>query len=336
MAHSPARSLSMNFLLSFPRIQLFFVATFLASLGALHLRPHAAHAQTTPAPAPETAAAAADEEDDSDDKYNAYVKAYNALNGMFYGSTKGMNDLLEKYKSQRLSARSGGGRDPIRYMNTSKLRNHAEALREGVAIKDVGPYAKLDEAARKMYANSAPLHKLSIEYEDYLDSKKYLDDDFAKGRAFDGPFIKGWEQLIRDHDVLGNEISVAERIQRVAAITAARKAGENLMAATREAMLTSSDLIDIFSQASDFGDAAKVKASEPLVAQLEKALKEIRERSQSESGDTYRHSLIADYMAQILGAYRSMKNARRASDSDFANMIEKYNSAVKQMDRINR
>jgi hypothetical protein len=325
----------MNFFFVISRTKLFLALALLLSVAAICLRPQSASAQTEPTPAPATNSADG-EEDDSDEKYNAYVKAYDALNGMFYGSTKGMNDLLEKYKSQRLGARSGAGRDPIRYLNSSKLRNHTEALREGVAIKDAGPYAKLDEVARRMYANSAPLNKLSIEYEDYLDTKKYLEDDFAKGRALDGPFIKGWEQLIRDHDTLGVEIGVAERIQRVAAIAAARKAGENLMAATREAMLTSSDLIDLFLQASDFGDVAKVKASEPLVAQLEKVLKEIRERTQPESRDTYRHSLVADYMAKILGSYRSMKNARRASDSDFTNMIDQYNSAVRQMDRINR
>jgi hypothetical protein len=336
MARSPEGLTPMNIFRSLPRLPQFFIAAMLACLSALLISPHDAQAQTSPIPPPAPAATPADDEEDADEKYNAYVKAYNALNTMFYGSTKGMEDLLEKYKSQRLSTRSGGGRDPIRYMNSSMLRNHTEALREGVEIKDVGPYTALNEIARKMYANSATLHKLSIEYDDYLDTKKYLDDDFAKGREFDGPFIKGWEQLIRDHTALGNAIGVAERIQRVAAIAAARKAGENLMAATREAMLASSDLIDVFSQASDFGDAAKVKASEPLVVQLEKALKEIRERTQPESRETYRHTLVADYMAQILGYYRSMKNARRASDSDFTNMIEKYNSAVKQMDRINR
>ncbi len=322
----------MNPLISFARIQSLLSAAVCASVAVVFLSANDTRAQTAPAPA----AAAEEEAEDSDDKYNAYVKAYNALNGMFYGSTKGMPDLLEKYKSQRLGSRSGSGRDPIRYLNTSKLRNHIEALRAGVAIKEVGPYAKLDEAAKKMFANSAPLHKLSVQYEDYLDSKKYLDDDFAKGREMDGPFIKGWEQLIRDHDAFGDAISVAERIQRVATIAAERTAGQHLMAATREAMLSASDLIDVFSQASDFGDAAKVKASEPLVAQLEKALKEIRERTQPETRETYRHTLVADYMAQILGAYRSMKNARRASDSDFTNMIDRYNSAVKQMDRINR
>jgi hypothetical protein len=308
----------------------FFASIFslcaLTGAGALALLPSSAWAQAS---ANESAAIS----EDASEKYNAYVKAFNSLNTMFYGSTKGMSDLLEKYKSQRLGARSGA-REPTRFMNTSMLRNHTEALRAGVAIADAGPYTKLDQVARRIVANSIALLKVSREFDDYVDAKKYLDDDFAKGRELDGPIVKGWEQLIADHDALNVELTLAERISRFSAIALARKNGEHLAAATNEVMLYASDLIDQFGQASDFGDQEKVKAADAIAVKLERAQKEMRELTQKESGDVYRHNLIADYMAKVLGSYRALKTARRASERDFNDMIERYNSAVKQFDRI--
>ena len=271
--------------------------------------------------------------EEASEKYNAYVKAFNSVNTMFYGSTKGMSDLLEKYKAQRLGERSGG-REPTLFMNTSMLRNHTDALRAGVAIADAGPYTKLDQLARRIAVNSIALMKVSREFDDYVDTKKYLDDDFSKGRELNAPIVKGWTQLIQDHDALGAELTAAERMTRLSAIAAARKAGDNLMAATNESMLYARDLIDQFGQASDFGVTGKVQAADAIAVKVEGAQKEMRELAEKGGDETYRHGLIADNIAKVLGSYRTLKSARRASDRDFDDMIERYNAAVKQFDRI--
>lgn len=279
--------------------------------------------------------AAQDTQQDASDKYNAYAKAFNAVTGMFYGSTKGMTDLLAKYKSQNLANRSSGrGSEPTRYMNTSMLRNSVDALRSGVAVADAGPYAKLDAVAKAMFANGEPLLRLSREMEDYFSSKKYLEDDFARGREMDAPYIAGWSKFIEDHARLGAELEVAERANRVARIEHLRNAKEDLRAATAEALLSSSDLIDVFDETSDFRSKDKTALGDPLAAKLEKCIAEIRELSQSDSRHASRYNIFADYMSALLGRYRSLKSSFFPSQKDFDEMVEQYNRALRQSNRL--
>lgn len=272
---------------------------------------------------------------DADDKYNAYVKAYNAVTGMFYGGTKGMQDLLVKYKSQNLANRSSGsGSEPIRYMNTSMLRNSIEALRTGVSIPDAGPYTKLDAAAKAMFANGDPLLRLSRQMEDYVSSKKYLEDSFARGREMDAPYIAGWTKFIEDHARMGQELEVAARANRIARIESLRSEKENLRAAAQETMLYSSDLIDLFDEPSDFRDKDKTAIGDPLARQLEKSTEEVRELAQTDRDNANRYNSLADYMSGLLGRYRSLKSSFFPSARDFDDMIDLYNRAVRQSDRL--
>ncbi len=303
------------------------VGAGIVAICALLVLPTAAMAQGNTATTEETP--------DSTDKYNAYVKAFNAVNGMFYGGTKGMPDLLAKYKSQNLANRSsGGGGEPTRYMNTSMLRNAVEALRIGVAIADAGPYAKLDAAAKALFANGDPLLRLSRKMEDYVSSKKYLEDEFALGREMDAPYVAGWARFIEDHARMGEELEVAARADRIARIASLRSAKEDLSAAAAETLLYSSDLIDLFDAPSDFRDKSKTAAGDPLAQKLEKSTAEVRDLAQSDSSNASRYNSLADYMSELLGRYRSLKSSFFPSKGDFDDMIDRYNRAIRQSNRL--
>lgn len=275
------------------------------------------------------------ESDDSDEKYNAYVRAFNAVNGMFYGGTKGMSDLLAKYQAQNLANRtSGSGREPTRYMNTSMLRNSVDALRIGVGIADAGPYAQLDAAGKAMFANGEPLLRLSREMEDYLSSKKYLEDDFARGREMDPPYIAGWARFIEDYERMGQELEVAGRANRVARIASLRGAKQNLRAAAAETMLYSSDLIDVFAELSDFRNKDKTAVGDPLAKKLEKSIEEVRALSQSDDRNAGQYSSLADYMSELLGRYRTLKSSFFPAQADFDEMIDRYNQSLRHSNRL--
>lgn len=272
---------------------------------------------------------------DASSKFNAYVKAFNSVNEMFYGGTKGMADLLAKYQSQNLANRSSGsGSEPIRYMNTSMLRNSVDALRNGARVAGVGPYAKVDAAAKAMLATGEPLLRLSREMEDYFSSKKYLEDGFARGREMDGPYIAGWTQFIADHDRMSDELDAAIRTNRLANIEQLRFAKENLRAAAAEVMLYSSDLIDVFDDVSDFRNKDKTALGDPLASQLEKSVSEIRELSQGTGANASLYDLLAGDMSEFLGRYRSLKSSFFPSAKDFDEMIDRYNRAVNHSNRL--
>ncbi|MEO7105415.1 MAG: DUF3829 domain-containing protein [Rhodoferax sp.] len=272
---------------------------------------------------------------DSDDKYNAYVKAFNAVASMFYGGTKGMPDLLTKFKAQNLANRaSSSGGEPTLYMNTSMLRNSVDALRIGVSIADSGPYAELDAAAKAMFANGEPLLRLSRQLEDYVTSKKYLEDDFARGRAMDPPYVAGWAKFIEDHDRMGEALETAARASRVARIGSLRGAKENLRAAAAETMLYSSDLIDAFSEPSDFRSKDKTAVGDPLAKKLEKSIEEVRELAQSDDRNASGYDSLADDMSELLGRYRTLKSSMFPSQKDFDELIDRYNRAIRVSNRL--
>ena len=304
----------------------------LALLAALSCASLSACAQSTPTPSAETQA---EEDDDSAEKYNAYVKAFNALNSMFYGSTKGMPDLLAKYKSQSIGGISLFGRkEPILYLNISMLRNSVGALQEGTAIaSSPSHYAKLEAAAKHMLANAAPLYKMGTTFESYVRSKKYLEDDYALAKAQDAEYVSRWEQLIQDHGALGEELSVIERQDRIETVKRYRARGNHLNGATAEAMLHASDLLNVFDEASDFRDAYKVKAGDQLAAKLEQATEEIKLESEKTGINASRTQFrIFEVMNQFLGSYRELK--RSCSDRAFESLVEHYNRAVRDFGRI--
>lgn len=267
-------------------------------------------------------------------KYNAYVRAFNALTGMFYGSTKGMPDLLDKFKGQRLESRSGSG--VILYLNTSMFRNSLEGLTAGVKISDSGPYCELDTLARAIHPNFAQLFKTATALESYLKTKKFMDDDFQLGRELSQQMTAQWTQVIVDYDHLSDALDQAERIQRQRSIVALRKSGENLLAAVHESMYYSNGLLELVQSEGGLKNAETLKKSEQVLKLLEAAVNEIRELSgkDNQDHDLRRIAYIAQYMDTIIGQYREAKNAFFGGDDAKNRMVEAYNNAIRQFDRL--
>lgn len=283
-----------------------------------------------------TAAATESDEDDGSENYGDYVKAFNSVNSMFYGSVKGMGPLLESYKSQRLGSRSGGGREPILYLNTSMLRNSVAALQEAAKVKGAtGEYAKLDQIGQRMLTNGLQLLKTATGLESYFRSKKFQDDDFAFGREQDAGLIRMWQQFIQDHDVMDGQLEVIQRAHRISAIAQHRKQGDNLSAATAEVMLHSSDLLNLFGGTEDLRNAEKMKLADALVTKLDQSAAEMRNEMDSRGINATRsYNSVYEYMIQFLGNYRDFK--RSGSDGKLKSMVEYYNHAVGSYGRLSR
>lgn len=270
-------------------------------------------------------------------KYNAYVRAFNALTGMFYGSAKGMPDLLDKFKGQRLESRSGSsGSGVILYLNTSMFRNSVEAMSAGVKISDSGPYCELDTLARAIHPNFLQLFKTATTLESYIKTKKFMDDDFQLGRELGQQMTAQWTQVIVDYDHLSDALDQAERIQRQRSIVALRKSGENLLAAVHESMYYSNGLLELVQSEGGLKNAETLKKSEQVLKLLEAAVNEIRELSGKDNPDhdLRRIAYIAQYMDTIIGQYREAKNSFFGGGDAKNRMVEAYNSAIRQFDRL--
>ncbi len=294
----------------------------------------AAHTETDTANRPEAAAkAAAYDNASAIKKYNAYVSAFNSVNSMFYGSTKGMVDLMAEYRSQRLGTKTSTWREPILFLNTSMVRNSVQALQESARHKGSLDHAKIEAIAQRMVTNGSELLKLGIKLQSYFRSKKYVEDELALAREQDAEFLRRWQQFIDDHDQLGEEISVVERMDRIASIAQYRAQGKNLQAATSESMLYASDLIDVFDEPADFKDQEKVKTGDAIVQRLEKASEELRAETEKLSiNEGRRHFSVYERLVQLIGSYRELKRSR--GREKFESMVEYYNHAIKTYERI--
>ena len=283
------------------------------------------------APATSTAATV---EDKGGENYGDYVKAFNSVNSMFYGRVNGMGPLLASYKSQGLGSRSGGGREPIMYLNTSMLRNSVAALQEAATVKgSTGEYAKLDQIGQRMLTNGLSLLKTSTGLESYFRSKKFLEDDFAYGREQDAGLLRMWQQFIQDHDALGQQLEFIQRNHRISAIAQYRKRGDNLSAATAEVMLYSSDLLNLFGSAEDYRNAEKMKLAEALAAKVDQATTEMRNEMDTRGINATRdYNGVYERMIQFLGSYRDFK--RSGGDGKLMSMVEYYNYAIRAYGRL--
>lgn len=298
----------------------------------------AASSASAPASASSPTAVRADAAENSE-RYNDYVEAHNHLLDWFYGSTQGMEDLLAQYRRQRLGSRSGGRSEPTLYLNVSRLGNHVRALEQGVAQAPRSGADALDQLAARMLGNSRSLLNVGRELEDYVVSRRYVEDGFARGRELDAPLIKGWEQLIADQAALSAALSESERRNRLQAIEAARKRGDEAGALTDEAMLHASDLLELLQRPEDLSDKTKVARADVLLAALERALQGLRQHTRdsqagSDRGNRYLQSLIADRLTQVVGSYRALKSAWRPGEREFKDMFDAYNRAVRHFDRL--
>jgi hypothetical protein len=213
------------------------------------------------------------------------------------------------------------------------VRNSVQALQESARHKGSPDHAKIEAIAQRMETNGSELLKLGITLQSYFRSKKYIEDELALAREQDAEFLRRWQQFIDDHDQLGEEISVVERMDRIASIAQYRAQGKNLQAATSESMLYASDLIDVFDEPADFKDPEKVKAGDTIVQKLERASEEMRAETEKLSINEGRsHFSVYERLVQLMGSYRELKRSR--GREKFESMVEYYNYAIKTYERI--
>ena len=279
----------------------------------------------------------AQQEDDSEDNagsadekqvdaYNEYVGAHNNIVGMFYGSTQGIDNLLEAYKKQNLS--TGTPKDPIMYLNTSMLRNMLGNLDTATKIKVGGDYAGLEAAAAKVLATGTQLKQQADSLEAYFKSKKYMDDGYAKAKAENAAFEKQWEQFNAEYDVFSAELGKVEKAQRLASIERYTKAGKLREAAQEKALMSANEVLETIGSEADIKNAEKMAQADAEIQKLEAALTELNDANgKTKDNDSYKFEGTFDYLTSFTGYWREMKAEK--DPSRYERMVDSYNSAVR-------
>lgn len=264
------------------------------------------------------------------EKINAYTKAYNDMVGMFYGSTKGLDNLLEAYKAQNIAGMTSVGADTrlVVYLNTSMLRNSLGNLKKGLALSGGADTAKVDDVVKRMVANGEALFKQATDLDGYIDSKKYLEDNLAKGKAMEPEFVQRWTQLNRDFDALSDELDAIERANRTKVLARLKADGDTVWVDIKQGTYAANDLLALFEKASDFKDAGKMAQADALAKQIEDSATSIKAQLDAKADGEQQYEEMGAYedMMSLLGTYRQIKAGGDASQFD--EMVRQYNQLI--------
>jgi hypothetical protein len=271
------------------------------------------------------------EEEQAIKKMNGYVKSHNGLIGMFYGSNKGLKELLRAYEAQNIpkTTKVDASTRLNLYLSLSTLRNSLDALRSTKDLKGSSEIAKLEGLAAKLLTNGDLLLAKGADLESYFNSKKYLDDNLGKAKADHAEFVRLWQGFIADSDAFSDELDVVERARRIAAVKKLRAEGNNRFAANEEAMLASSEILALFNDKVDLKNPAKIKTADALALQLEKVTNEIKTENEKLKDDkNTSFTRVFEKMNAFMGAYRTVKAT--GDGRQFEELVRHYNSAVSE------
>lgn len=262
--------------------------------------------------------------------YNAYVKAYNGLSSMFYGSSQGLEALLQDYRKQDLGAAKPhvNSNGPLLYLNTSMLNNAVRELEAAQAGKLGGEYEELQTKGAQFLETTRVLLKQGSALEDYFKSKKYLEDGFAKARAENAGFIAQWEKFNAEYSALGVVLDGLELKRRQADIQRYEKEGMPLEASREKALLASSQIIKMLNKGEGLKNAQTMQNADATAKELETALARYKEELDKLPGtEKTRYQNTYTQLNNLLGHWRDLK--RKQDPRTINNLVEAYNWAVR-------
>ena len=263
--------------------------------------------------------------------YNKYVGAHNSVAGMFHGSIQGVDALLEAYQAQDLS--NGDGKvnkniGPRLYLNTTMLGNMIRDLQAAQNLPVGGDMAALEAAATKLLDSSQALLKQGEDLNAYFESKKFLDDQYAKVKAENEGFVKQWTQFNQDYAAFSTQLDEAERQERLQNIAAFTKEGKLREAASETVFLEAGAVLKLIGQPEDLKNAEKMAKADEHMQKLDAALTQLKtQNDQINDAESSSFKTTLGYFNQFSGNWRELKANQDASK--FNEMVENYNFAVK-------
>ncbi|RZJ16047.1 MAG: DUF3829 domain-containing protein [Haliea sp.] len=268
-------------------------------------------------PAPSTEAGEA-----SVAKLNGYTEAYNKIIGTF-----GLPETRDRYYKADIPAKRATDSVSI---SDGWVEIALDQFKKARALP-AGGLGQLDQAADPLIA---ALDKLVVELKDldvYYTSKAYKDDNLAKGKAKDPEVRAHFTASLAALESFNGALSAEQKKRDTAMLASLKKSGDLLGYSTKLGLQQGEELISLFRSEADIADPAKYAAGDTIVASLESTLadqrKEYAARKDKEPRPDSDHESAGSRLVSLVGAYRDLKQSKKASD---------YNSAVESANRISR
>jgi hypothetical protein len=246
-------------------------------------------------------------------KLDAYVEAHNKLMDTF-----GFEEKAESYRKSDISHASIDGSFEV---DAGWIDKGLTKLKTARAMSGGSP--DLDAAADALLSSMGKVQTHLASLGTYYESKKYLDDKLARGKAEDGQMLAELDAAERDFTAFGALLDVALD-KRDEALLEKLKGGDNLLGYnSKVAMIHAKRLVNLFNGPDDLKKPELFAKGDAEVAVIEKAIADVHSEA-TKAGKSDPIGLSS--LTSMIGAYRSLKQGHDVND--LKTMVLHYNLAV--------
>ncbi|GAB3101457.1 DUF3829 domain-containing protein [Lysobacter terrae] len=274
-----------------------------------------------------------DTDDAWDEKVQAYITVGNGMRPSYGNAT--LAQFAEERNAEGAAQVAAGNFKAIR-QNNFFTDFHLQELKKAKAMPGKTP--ELDHAAEAMIALVDQYVPAWNELAEYNEAKRYEDDGGAKGKELLLKYREGLPKLDAAMAAFSAQIDVASKIAGQKSLAKFKAQGKLLEMNTWEALGSAEKVVDLFDEAEDFRNEAKVKEANGHIAAMETSLTGLRtehekRKAQKDSLPTIDHyDRIGDYLTKLAGHYREA----RKDPSKFNDVVADYNNAVDELNGMSR
>ncbi len=262
-------------------------------------------------------------------KSNAYVEAYNLLI-----DSSGVEELYKTYLDGNYTKiKTSGHVQPYRSLikfslTIDKLKAARQMPGEGIEAID----KSVDELLVAMNKLSGQLKPISA----YLDSKAYLDDNFAKIKAEDATLLNSFKATILAKENFSIALEAEQNKGRLASLELLKQKGNMLAYSAKMALVQAENVASLFPNAESLSKTENYQKADAIALDLEKTLQQLGDQYEAAKvknpAVNYEYESIRGNLTRFVGYYRSLKRSKDASD--FNNMIGDLNRAIESSNKL--
>jgi Protein of unknown function (DUF3829) len=286
------------------------------------------------------AANSSNQQANTDDTANValsnYIKAHNKFAPDKAIDPEGMNDgSLEGAMAQYQHNAEKYSAEEIPQVNivvSNYFELGLDALDQGVKAMQGRSQRPVDKAAADLLIKAKVLQVKATEIKAYYDSKKFLEDNFAKVKAENPAFLALWKETVALNATLSSEVSRANDVRDGELAKELKEKGDFLGYNSIMAMTEAKNLVRIINSG-DF-DEALIKSADSKVAEIETILSAYKaeEKKAEKEGKLSNnfHAKVQQELNGMIGEYRSAKITVEAAGRNEAleSAVKHYNEAV--------
>jgi hypothetical protein len=252
-------------------------------------------------------------------KLDTYVEAHNTFVGSF-----GFEEKAANYRNSDIAHASTNGMFSV---DAGWIDQGVKKLTAAHAMSGGSP--DLDAAAGALIASMGKAQTHLASLETYYESKKYLDDKLARGKAENAEMLAELDAAEADFKKFGALLDVALDKRDEVVLDKLKDSGDLRQYNNKLALIHAKKLVDLFNGPDDAKNPALFVKGDAEIAIIEKAIADGHQEAakQGKSDPTAFSELTS-----MIGEYRTFKQDHDVSD--LKSMVNDYNMAIETSNMI--